>query len=384
MRLLLIATLGDTLRAFYLPMATHLRKAGWQVDGLAHDIMSCTKCRDAFDRVWETPLSRNPLDPRNLTTAARAIAHVVRSNDYDLVHVCTPIAAFVTRFALRRLRQRGKPRVVYTSHGFHFHPGGNPLVNSVYLAAERLAGRWTDCLAVINEHDRKMAERYSLVPPARLAYIPGAGLDLSRFDAGAVSQASVAQIRQELGLEPGAALFLMIAEFNDNKRQEDALHALAAMRRCTARLAFAGHGPTFERAQRLSVRLRIDDRVHFLGVRRDIPPLIRASVATILPSRREGLPRCVMESLALAVPVIASDIRGARDLLDGGCGLLVRPGDVDGFARAMDWIMDHPAEAREMGLAGRIRMAKYDIQRIVAIHEALYQRLLPAVHAQPN
>lgn len=384
MRLLLIATLGDTLRAFYLPIAVHLRKAGWQVDGLAHDIVSCSKCRDTFDRVWEAPLSRNPMHPRNLTSAATTIADVVRSNDYDVVHVCTPVAAFVTRVALRRLRERGKPKIVYTAHGFHFHPGGNPLANAVYLAAERLAGRWTDCLAVINEHDRKMAERYSLVPPARLTYIPGAGLDLSRFNAAAVSNASVEQIRQELGLEPGTALFLMIGEFNDNKRQEDALRAITAMRRCTARLAFAGDGPTFERAQRLARHLGLDGRVHFLGVRHDVPPLIRASVATVLPSRREGLPRSVMESLALAVPVIASDIRGARDLLDGGCGLLVRPGDIDGFARAMDWIMDHPAEARDMGVVGRERMAKYDIRSIVAIHEALYQRLAPSVHAQAS
>src|SRR5438105_5018604 len=50
--------------------------------------------------------------------------------------------------------------------------------------------------------------------------------------------------------------------------------------------------------------LGVADRVHFLGIRRDIPNLMRASVATLLPSEREGLPRSIMESLALAVPVI--------------------------------------------------------------------------------
>src|SRR5215471_4390845 len=124
MRLLLIATQGGTLRAFYLPLAEYLRKSGWKVDGLARDISICPKCCGTFDRVWEVPLSRNPLHPENLLTAPRAIASIVRHNSYDVVHVNTPVASFVTRLALRRLRKKGRPKVIYTAHGFHFHAGG--------------------------------------------------------------------------------------------------------------------------------------------------------------------------------------------------------------------------------------------------------------------
>src|SRR5262249_44940391 len=150
MRILLVATLGDTLRAFYLPLARHLRSRGWQVDGMARDISICPKCRGTFDQVWEVPLSRSLMDIRDLLMAQREIAAIVSRNRYDLVHVNPPIAVFVTRLALRRLRGQGGPKVIYTAHGFHFHKRGGWLQNAVFLTAERLAGRWTDCLTVMN------------------------------------------------------------------------------------------------------------------------------------------------------------------------------------------------------------------------------------------
>jgi glycosyltransferase involved in cell wall biosynthesis len=381
MRLLLVATLGDTLRAFYLPLARHLRKAGWQVDGLGQGISTCSKCRDAFDHVWEIPWSRNPLDLRNLMIAPRIIASIVHSNSYDLVHVSTPVAAFVTRFALRRLRRQGRPKVIYTAHGFHFHEGGRPLENSIYVAAERLAGRWTDCLTVMNVDDEAMAERYRVVPPRKLVHIPGVGIDRDLYSPAAVTPEAVASIRRELGLEPQQPLFFLMAEFIPRKRHKDALAALARMRCPSARLALAGDGPLLEPMRAYAAELGIADRVYFLGVRRDIPALVRASAATLLPSAREGLPRSIMESLSLAVPVIGSDIRGIRDLLAGGGGLLVRMGDIEGLARAMEWVVSNPQAAREMGQRGRAALEKYDLQNVLRLHEDVYQRVLNAVPA---
>jgi glycosyltransferase involved in cell wall biosynthesis len=376
MRLLLAATLGDTLRAFYLPLVRHLRKAGWQVDGLGSGISTCPNCCDAFDHVWEIPWSRNPLDPHNLLIAPRMIASIVRSNSHDLVHVSTPVAAFVTRFALRRLRKQGRPKVIYTAHGFHFHKVGGWLENSVYLGAERLAGRWTDCLTVMNTDDEIMAEQYRVVPQRKLVHIPGVGIDRELYSPESVPASAVAAIRRELNLDQQQPLFFMMAEFIARKRHKDALKALALMRCTAARLALAGDGPLLETMKRHANELGIADRVHFLGHRRDISALVRASVATLLPSAREGLPRSIMESMSLAVPVIGSDVRGTRDLLAGGGGLLVNLGDIQSLARSMDWVASNPDAAREMGQRGRAALEKYDLQSIVRLHEAVYQRVL--------
>ena len=77
-----------------------------------------------------------------------------------------------------------------------------------------------------------------------------------------------------------------------------------------------------------------------------------------------------------AVPVIGSDVRGTRDLLAGGGGLLVNLGDIQSLARSMDWVAANQDAAREMGQRGRAALEKYDLQSIVRLHEAVYQRVL--------
>jgi glycosyltransferase involved in cell wall biosynthesis len=126
----------------------------------------------------------------------------------------------------------------------------------------------------------------------------------------------------------------------------------------------------------MTEKLGLQDRVHFLGFRRDIPALIRASAATVLPSEREGLPRSAMESMSLEVPVIGSQIRGLGDLLGDRCGLLHDVGDVEQLAAHLQTIVDQPAEANALAERAKRRIAHYDLTRVIELHERLYGRVL--------
>ena len=373
---LFVTTIPGTLRAFLLPFAQHFRAKGWRVDAMAQGISTCPKCLHSFDRVWEVEWSRNPLDPQNLIVAPQQIRYAIAQQDYDIVHVHTPVAAFVTRYALNNLRKKGKPKVIYTAHGFHFYRGGKPLKNLSFLALEKLAGRWTDYLVVINREDEEAAKRYGIVPAQRVCYTPGIGVDTEYYSPSAVPEAEVVRVRQELGLSAQTPLFLSIAEFNPGKRHQDILKALARLGRSNVHMAFAGTGPLMEQMKLLASDLGMKECVHFLGYRRDVPALIRACAATLLASEREGLPRSVMESLCLEVPVIGTQTRGIRDLLEGECGLIVKLGDVEGLAGAMAWMLDNPEEAGMMGKRGRERMATYDIRHVIKLHESLYTEII--------
>ena len=125
--LLLVATTHLTVRSFLLPFARHFRALGWRVDAAAEGISACPDCGPAFDRVWDVNWSRNPLSLGNLTDARARIGALATSVGYDLVHVHTPVAAFVTRLALRRHRRAKRLKVIYTAHGFHFYKGGPPV-----------------------------------------------------------------------------------------------------------------------------------------------------------------------------------------------------------------------------------------------------------------
>src|SRR5260370_563806 len=374
MRLLLAATIAETLRGFFLPFAQHFRARGWRVDGLAKGISSCPECRTAFDHVMDIDWSRKPQDPRNVLSAPSLIRKIVQEGGYEVVHVSTPVASFVTRFALSKQVNDGGVKLVYTVHGCLFYEGGSWWRNSVHLTLERLAARWKDYLTVMNTDDLRMARRHELFPPDRVIYIPGVGIDRAIYSPAAISPDAVSGLRDNLGLSAEQPLLLMVAEFIPRKRHADVLRAFSLLGNRSARIAFAGDGPLLQPMKELAAKLRISDRTIFLGERRDIRECIRASAATILPSDREGLPRSIMESMSLCVPVIGSNIRGNKDLLGDGGGLLVPVGDVNGFAAAMSWIVDHPSEARAMGEVGRQRLARFDLNAILKMHDELYEK----------
>jgi glycosyltransferase involved in cell wall biosynthesis len=374
-RLLYVTTVSATLR-FLSPLAMHFRKRGWHVDAMARGAGWSEEFSAAFDCVWEVGWSRNPMDPRNLFSVTKQVCAVVSSGGYDIVHVHTPVAAFVTRYALRRPRSVIKPQMIYTAHGFHFHPQGARLQNSLFQTLEKLGGRWTDYLVVINRTDEEAAKNCHIVPPEKIWYIPGIGVDLRRLAPDGVNTDDVEKVRQEMALCPGQPLLVMLAEFIPRKRHSDVLRAFARVTRPNAHLALAGAGKCESATRRLATSLGLEKRVHFLGFRRDVPALVRASVATVLPSTHEGLSCSVMESLCLQTPVIGTDIRGIRELVGSDAGILVMLGDIDGLARAMEQVLDHPEEAKAMGRCGRERMREFDLTHVLECHERLYAHAL--------
>jgi glycosyltransferase involved in cell wall biosynthesis len=380
MRLLIVTTVNDMMRDFLLPFVRHYRALGCTVDGMARRDDTFEACAAAFDRLWPIGWSRNPWDLWKLLDNVRTVRSIVARENYDLVHVHTPIAAFITRMALRKLRAWGKLRVIYTAHGFHFHTGAPALPNALFLAMEKLAGRWTDYLIILNQDDMVAARRHRIVAADRVRYMPGIGVSTDQYSPQNVADEAIAQVRLQLGLRPSDRLFLMIAEFTANKRHGDAIRALAMLQRSDVHLALAGRGEQAKAARNLANDLGVAREVHFLGYRKDIPALIRASVATVLVSAREGLPRSVMESLCLETPVIGTNIRGINDLVTGECGWLVGVGDVAAIARAMTEAVEKPEDTLARGLCGRSKMAPYDLRNIIGLHDDLYAEALGRIN----
>jgi glycosyltransferase involved in cell wall biosynthesis len=343
---------------------------------MARGLSSREDLSNLFDRTWEVSWSRNPMDPHNLFSAASEVRAAVASGEYDIIHVCTPVAAFVTRYALRRRTDSRRPSVIYTAHGFHFHPEGSWLGNTLFRNLEKLGGAWTDYLAVVNRTDEEAAKNFGIVPPGNIWYVPGVGVDWRGLAPDGVSADEVQKVRQEMGLSPEHRLLVMVAEFIPRKRHKDLLNAFARVNRLNAHLAFAGKGKDESALRGLAGSLGLENRVHFLGHRKDVPALIRASEATILPSSQEGLATSVMESLCLETPVIGTDIRGIQESVGTDAGILVKLGDIDGLAHAIERILDHPEEARAMGRSGRERMQDFDLQHVVHCHERLYEQAL--------
>lgn len=374
--LLIVTTVASTLRSFLLPYAAHFRTLGWRVDAAANGAAGDALLGAAFDHVYELPLSRSIADVGGILRAERAMAAILETG-YDLVHVHTPIASLVTRIAVRRMSATRRPALAYTAHGFHFHKDGSALTNGLFVTVERIAGRWTDRLVVINDEDLAAAGQHRIVPTSRLVRMPGIGIDTAVYARSALDPAAVRNARDAFGGGSDAPLFVVVAELNANKRNADVIEALAMVADPRARLAILGEGPERANLEALAARLGVGDRVQFAGFVPEVRPVIAGATALVLASHREGLARSIMEALALEVPVIASTARGNRELVGSDRGIIFPVGDVRALAAAMDRLIDDPEEARRMGARGRAAMVEhFDIKGLVGEHEAMYRSML--------
>jgi glycosyltransferase involved in cell wall biosynthesis len=372
--ILTLATVPITLTGFLLPFANHFRTMGWRMDAGAADATSNHRLSREFDHVYDIPWSRKAFHASNLTRACPRVREIVLGGSYDLVHVHTPIAAFLTRFALRRIRPRVK--VLYTAHGFHFGYSKKSPFRSPFFYFEKLAGKWTDGLIVINQQDLETARRYRLTPAEKTFHSPGIGVDLKTYNRSNIDPSEIRNVRNKLGIAPQDFFLLMIAEFNPGKRHHDLMEAFGRVDRPDIHIVFAGDGLLMERAKQTAKALRHGEHIHFLGFRDDIPHLIAAADATILPSEREGLPRSTMESMALETLTAGARIRGILELLSNDCGLLFEAGNISEIARTIALAASDRDTGQRLVRNARKKIENYSLSNVLALHERIYSRML--------
>jgi len=374
---LFVTTVPITLEAFLVPFAERFRSRGWRVDALANGATANEHIADAFDNRYDISWSRNPLSPGNLLGTASAIRRVVDAGGYDIVHVHTPIAAFVTRYALRDRSVAARPTVIYTAHGFHFYQGGKAPTNFAYSRIERLAAPWTDYLVTINAEDYDAARSMGGIDPDRVRFIPGIGVDTELYAPNSVPADEIARVRSDLDIENHPFVLTMIAEFGAVKRHEFVLRALARVRNPHVVLVLVGTGPLESTLREKAVALGLTPRLRWAGYRRDIPAVLAASDALVLCSEREGLNRSVLEAMAAGRPVIGTQTRGIADAITPETGWVVPKHDVAALAAAIEEAAADREETARRGATARERaVAEFALPRIVDAYEELYREAL--------
>ena len=138
-----------------------------------------------------------------------------------------------------------------------------------------------------------------------------------------------------------------------------------------------GDGPLRPAVEAAVAEAGLRARVRFLGLRKDIPSVLSASDVLVHSSLREGLPRVVLEALAVGTPVVATAVGGVPDAVtDGVSGLLVPPEDPAALAGAVLATLGDRAGAARRAEAGRTAVRAFSAGRMLEEQHALYQRLL--------
>ena len=306
-KVLIVATLRETIESFLIPHIKILEEAGYQVD------LACNMGRDFYIE----ELEKNKWHPLNFTRKPFSIGNfrsisqlrkLMKEGNYDIIHLHTPIAAFLGRLAARTLKRKN---IVYTAHGFHFYHGA-PLKNWViYYPIEWLAMRWTDKIITINQEDysraQKMAGRRT-----HIYKIDGIGLDLKKYSGG-----NGGKIREELNLSKDDFIITIIGEANKNKNQIQLIKAIEILEDHFKAVIVGGGALEEELKEYVSIK-NLENRIKFLKYRPDINDIVAASDALASMSYREGLPRNIMEGMAQGKPFIVTNIRGNRDIIRNG------------------------------------------------------------------
>lgn len=372
-KVLFVATVARHILAFHVPFIRLLQSWGCEVHVACNPVGEADAIRGLGVVLWEMPFSRVPWAPANLR-AFRKLCFLLKQHPYSLVHVHTPVAAFLARLAARLT---GAGPVLYTAHGFHFFRGA-PFLNWIlYYPAERLCARWTDGLIVMNSEDYAMACKL-LGDRDRVFFVHGVGVPVERFEAK-LPASEREEIKGELGVPERARVAVVIGELTGTKNQEQILSAWPLVLKAVphACLLVVGDGSRRGYLQRLSRRLGVEDRVKFLGFRNDVERIIALAEVVILTSRREGLPRAILEAMATGKPVVATDVRGTRELVvHGKTGFLVEVGDIEATAEYIVRLFTDPGLAAGMCALAHERIEPYALEKVLREMKEIYMAYL--------
>lgn len=176
--------------------------------------------------------------------------------------------------------------------------------------------------------------------------------------------------QRAIKIDVGEPTILFVGRLVEDKRPRDALMAVEQIRNThpKVRLVFAGDGPLRADLERYAASHGFNTAVEFLGevLYEEMPQLYRTADLFVLPSRAEGLPRTVLEALATETPVVTSNLRQLRTIVEG-VGITVPIGEVAGFAEGLDKLASAPDRRAELGDRGReLVTTKYDWNDTVA------------------
>ena len=358
-----------TLLHFLLPLIDGMRGAGWDVTAVCSEGPAIPGLRSRGYRIETVPIARR-LNPLQHSRSLLELVRLFRRERFDVVHAHTPVAALLGRIAAKIA---GVPLVVYTAHGFYFHDEMPPPKRQAFVFLERVGGWLTDLLFTQSAEDAQAAVTEHIVPQGRVFAI-GNGVDAARFDPTAVGDRLL--LRKRLGVPEGAYLVGMIGRQVREKGVAEFLDAAVEVARDHPRAYFmlVGERLASDHADSVEAELgragaALGARLLLTGQRPDIPGLLAAMDLFCLPSYREGMPRTIIEAMMMAKPVIATNIRGAREeVVPGETGLLVATRDVRALARAIARCVADPEWARILGEAGRKRaLMLYDERNVVAL-----------------
>lgn len=376
MRIAHIAT-TISLNQIVLNQMVYQKQRGHDVVAICPDDEWAEGIRARGIPVLDTSFVRHDL-PATARAAVQTWA-TCRRERFDVVHTHNALPGVMGRIA------GGLAGVPCVLHTWHSWPARlpRPLHVSVgFRLLEPVAVALADAVLFLNPDD--MAVWGSLAGVnRRKARLIGNGINVREFQER-VSPDARRRVRAELGIDGDAFVLVKVARMeHPRKGHVFFLEGVARLLQRSARkvvVLLVGQGDGEPAIRAAAAGLGLMDVVRFIGYRKDVADILAASDVSALTSPFEGIPRALMESMAVGTPVVGTDVPGTRMLVRSGeSGLLVQLGDVDGLAGALRKISEDPALAAALARNAKARVeASFNepevAERVLRVYEHVLER----------
>lgn len=345
-----------------LAITRALMQIGCQVWVLCLDDVVAQRFAQAGAQVVRCNVWRREINPLHDLLSLGRLYWLCRRERFDLVVTHTSKGGFLGRIAARLA---GVPRVIHTAHGFAWH-GFTSAATTLfqiaspalrfYVTLERIAAHFCDLIISVNHEDRLDAVKRGVVPPEKIVTVLN-GIDMARF-----SVVRSPGLRQQLAKEREGFVIGAVGRLAPQKGFEYLIQAMPDVlsHYPDCRLVLVGEGPLEAQLKTLAHSLKVADRCEFLGFRSDIPALLACFDVFAQPSRWEGLSITLLEAMAAARPIVATDIKGNRELVAHGVdGLLAASADSQALANAIIELLQDRKRAETMGARAREKVGQH-------------------------
>lgn len=331
---------------------------GWEVHVACPSASLLSEVADLHTHVWDAV--RSP----GLSTIkeSRVLGRIVERVGPDVVHLHSAKAGLCGRLAVR-----SRMPTIFQPHAWSFE-AVTGLRRLLALRWERRAAVWADVILCVSEAEKSMGERAGIRGPYEV--VPN-GIELGRWPEPRDEDRLGA--RRDLSLDLEAPLVVCVGRLSFQKGQDLLLDAWPEIQSAhpRARLVFVGDGPDSD-----SLRAKAPSNVVFAGSRKDVRMWYLAADLVVLPSRWEGMSLAMLEAMACSRSIVIGDVAGAREVVRGDAGAVVRSRPAEIAESVVKRLGDRDLVARE-GVIGRNRVeVEYSFRRTAERVASIYERVL--------
>lgn len=283
--------------------------------------------------------------------------------NYDIIHVhLFPTLYWV---ALASLFSNTKNKLVYTEHSTHNKRREKKWLKPI----ERfIYSRYAEIICISNKTRENLNSWINIPRNIKTIITINNGINLSTFDKAPPLD------RKELGIPHEAKIILMTARFNIQKDPNTLIRAFSLLNNSDLYLIFVGDGKLITESKSLAKKLNLEHKILFLGIRQDVPSLIKMSDICVLSSNWEGFGLVAAEYMAGGKPCIVSDIEGLGDVVRGA-GLLFEKGNPEDLKLKLNELISDKNKYNNISNLCMERAKDFDISKMVSLNVDIYKKV---------